>query len=210
VDVNETLTELNSQIARGRIRYYGFSNWGPKNLKTYLDAGFKPVTNQMGYNLLWRSVEYDVQSICAKNNMSILAYSPLQQGLLTGKFTKLDDIPEGRRRGKLFCNKEDKNKLARHGQDGAEAEVFEAVNKLKGICERNKLDMAAASLAWVFQQESVPVAIVGASTPEQIERNAKFIKLSPEIIKEFNDATQPVKDKIGKQLDQWVSPDRCE
>ena len=59
---------------------------------------------QMGYNLLWRSVEYDVQPICAKNNISILAYSPLQQGLLTGKFEKLEDVPEGRRRGKLFSN----------------------------------------------------------------------------------------------------------
>ena len=59
---------------------------------------------QMGYNLLWRSVEYDVQPICAKNNISILAYSPLQQGLLTGKYSSLDDVPEGRRRGKLFCN----------------------------------------------------------------------------------------------------------
>lgn len=55
----------------------------------------------------------------------------------------------------------------------------QAINKLKGICEKNQLDMAAASLAWVFQQESVPVAIVGASTPEQIERNSKVIKLSP-------------------------------
>ncbi|KAK7110683.1 1-deoxyxylulose-5-phosphate synthase YajO-like [Littorina saxatilis] len=209
-DMNETLTELNSQIARGRIRHYGFSNFGPKNLKTYLDGGFKPVVNQMGYNLLWRSVEYEVQPVCAANDISILAYSPLQQGLLTGKYSCLDDIPEGRRRGKLFGNKDEKNKLARHGQEGAETEMFEAVNKLKGICERNKLDMAAASLAWVFQQEAVPVAIVGASTPEQIERNSKIIKLSPEILKEMSDATQPVKDKIGKQLDQWATPDRCE
>ena len=60
----------------------------------------------MGLNLLWRSVEHEVQPICAANNISILAYSPLQQGLLTGKFSSLEEVPEGRRRGKLFCNKE--------------------------------------------------------------------------------------------------------
>jgi len=209
-DIDETVKELNSQIARGRIRHYGFSNWGPKNLQQYLDAGAKPVVNQIGYNLLWRSVEYEVKPICAANNISILAYSPLQQGLLTGKFSSLSEVPEGRRRGKLFSNVGDNNKLARHGQEGAEAEVSEALTKLKAICDSNKLDMAAASLAWVFQQEAVPVAIVGASSPDQIERNSKVINLSPELLKQMSDATQAVKDKIGKQLDQWASPDRCE
>ncbi|KAL8611940.1 hypothetical protein ACOMHN_034069 [Nucella lapillus] len=209
-DIQETLTELNSQIARGRIRYYGFSNYGPKNLKTSLDAGANPVCNQMGYNLLWRSIEYDVRPICAANNISLLAYSPLQQGLLTGKYSSLEDIPEGRRRGKLFSSTGDQNKLARHGQEGAEKEVFEAVNKLKGICQANNLDMAAASLAWVFQQEAVPVAIVGASTPDQIEKNSKVINLSPEVVKQMGDATDALKNKIGRQLDQWVFPDRCE
>jgi aryl-alcohol dehydrogenase-like predicted oxidoreductase len=59
---------------------------------------------QIGYNLLWRSIEYEVKPLCVANNISVLAYSPLQQGLLTGKFGTLDDIPEGRRRGKLFNN----------------------------------------------------------------------------------------------------------
>lgn len=207
-DAQETITELNSQVARGRIRYYGCSNFGPKNLKAYLEAGAKPVVNQMGYNLLWRSVEYDVQPICVENNVSILAYSPLQQGLLTGKYLKAEDVPEGRRRGKLFDNS--KNKLARHGQEGAETEMFEALKKIKAICDANNLDMAQASLSWVLQQPGVPVAIVGASTPEQIARNSQIVQLSPEVVKQFNEATDAVKAKIGRQLDQWVTPDRCE
>lgn len=207
-DAQETINELNSQVARGRLRYYGFSNFGPKNLKTYIDAGAKPVVNQMGYNLLWRSIEYEVIPVCRENNVSILAYSPLQQGLLSGKYLKLEDVPEGRRRGKLFAD--ETNKLARHGQEGAEAEVFEALQKIKGICDSNKLDMAQASLSWVLQQEDVPVAVVGASTPEQIAKNSHIIKLSPEVVKQLSDATQPVKDKIGRQLDQWATPDRCE
>nr|KAG5701604.1 hypothetical protein BaRGS_019293 [Batillaria attramentaria] len=166
-DAQETINELNSQIARGRIRYYGCSNFGPKNLKAYLEAG-----------------------------------------LLTGKYMKPEDVPEGRRRGKLFDD--NKNKLARHGQQGAETEMFEALQKIKGICDANKLDMTQAALSWVLQQEGVPVAIVGASTPEQIAKNSQIVQLSPEVVKQLTDATEPVKQKIGRQLDQWVTPDRCE
>ncbi|PVD30758.1 hypothetical protein C0Q70_10033 [Pomacea canaliculata] len=207
-DPQETVNEFNSQIARGRIRYYGFSNFGPKNIKTVLETGAKPVSNQMAYNLLWRSVEHEVLPLCSEKNMSILAYSPLQQGLLSGKFLKREDFPEGRRRGKLFSSTE--NSLARHGQDGAEAEVFEALKKVKKICDANDLDMATASLSWVLQQPSVPVAIVGASSPEQVVQNSKIMQLSPEIVKQLSDATEPVKQKIGRQLDQWTTPDRCE
>ena len=68
------------------------------------------VFQQVGYNLLWRSIEHEVLPVCKENNVSVLAYSPLQQGLLTGKFQTLDDIPEGRRRGKLFKNTEGRYK----------------------------------------------------------------------------------------------------
>ncbi|ESP04305.1 hypothetical protein LOTGIDRAFT_237410 [Lottia gigantea] len=205
-DAAETITELKRQVSLGRIRYYGVSNFGPKNLHTYLDAGLAPVSNQMGYNLLWRSVEFDVQPICKDKGIGILAYSPLQQGLLSGRYEKLEDLPEGRRRGKLFASQG----LARHGQDGCEAEVFEAVRNIKSICKRENLDMAKASLAWVLQQEAVPVAIVGARTPEQVTENSQIIKLTHAVVKELSDATEKVKQKVGRSLDQWVHPDRCE
>jgi len=126
-DYTETIAELNRQVSRGRIRYYGFSNFGPKNMKEFLEAGGKPVVNQIGYNLLWRSPEHFMIPDCIKYGISLLAYSPLQQGLLTGKYSSLADVPEGRRRGKLFSK--DSTPLARHGQDGAEEEVNEALKK---------------------------------------------------------------------------------
>ncbi|XP_076094143.1 1-deoxyxylulose-5-phosphate synthase YajO-like isoform X1 [Mytilus galloprovincialis] len=207
-DVSDCVKELNRQIALGRIRYYGLSNYGPKNLKNFLDLGGKPVSNQMGYNLLWRSAEHEVIPLCKENNISILAYSPLQQGLLTGKFTKLDDVPMGRRLTKLFHTSG--NPKTRHGQDGAEDEMFTAIAKMKNICQRANVDMGKASLAWLLQQDNVPVAITGASSPDQIVKNIDVPTLPQSVVQELTDATEPVKAKIGKVLDQWAHPDRCE
>lgn len=81
-----------------------FSHWFSQNLarKTLNLNDFFCLEFQMGYNLLWRSAEYEVLPICKENNVGILAYSPLQQGLLTGRFATVADVPLGRKRGKLF------------------------------------------------------------------------------------------------------------
>ncbi|XP_011453472.3 1-deoxyxylulose-5-phosphate synthase YajO [Magallana gigas] len=207
-NMEESVKELERQVSLGRIKYYGVSNFGPVNMKNFVDAGGKPVSNQIGYNLLWRSVEHEVIPSSQKYGASILAYSPLQQGLLTGKFLKVDDVPMGRRRGKLFSP--ESCHLARHGQEGAEKEVFEAIAKMNDICKKANVPMAKAALSWVLNQPNVPVAIVGARTPEQMVENCEIVDLPQSVIKELTEATESVKNKIGKSIDQWAHPDRCE
>ncbi|XP_064614986.1 1-deoxyxylulose-5-phosphate synthase YajO-like [Liolophura sinensis] len=207
-DIGETIKELDRQVSLGKIRYYGVSNYGPKNLREFFDAGGKPISNQLCYNLLWRSIENEVLPICREKNMSILAYSPLQQGLLSGRFKNAEDFPEGRRRGKLFGK--DSTKLSRHGQDGAEKEVFQALEAIRKVCDRESIPMARAALSWVIQQPSVPVVIVGARTPEQVVENSKVVTLKQEVLDELASVTEDVKKAVGSSLDQWAHPDRCQ
>jgi len=207
-DPKETIDELNRQIALGRIRYYGLSNYGSKNMKEFMEAGAKPVVNQIGYNLLWRSAEHSMLPDCIKYDISMLAYSPLQQGLLAGKYATLADVPEGRRRGKLFSK--DSTSLSRHGGDGAEQEVDEALKKMSEICKKNDVQMSKAALAWILQQEGIKCVIVGASSPQQMVDNSEIIKLNNDVVKQLRDATEGVKAKIGLSLDQWAPVDRCE
>lgn len=207
-DTKETIAELERQKSLGRIRYYGLSNYGPKNMKEFMEAGGKPVVNQIGYNLLWRSPEHAMIPDCLKYGINLLAYSPLQQGLLTGKFSQLNDVPEGRRRGKLF-NK-DSTPLARHGQDGCEQEVDEALKKLSEICKKANVPMSTASLSWILQQEGIEVIIVGASSPEQVVENCKIVKLEKDVLRQMTEVTEAVKQKVGLSLDQWAPVDRCE
>ncbi|BFZ20833.1 hypothetical protein BsWGS_23873 [Bradybaena similaris] len=175
-DVTEAITELERLRAVGKIRYYGLSNFGPKNIKTFLDAGGKPVVNQ--------------------------------QGLLTGKFKKLSDVPEGRRRGKLFSK--DSTPLARHGQEGAEEEVDEALKGISQICEEAGVEMSKAALAWILQQDGVDVVISGASSPQQVVDNSTIITLQSDVVRKLSEVTEPLKKKIGTTLDQWSAVDRCE
>ncbi|XP_059175411.1 1-deoxyxylulose-5-phosphate synthase YajO-like [Physella acuta] len=207
-DAKETIQELERQKALGRIRYYGMSNFGPQKIKDFIEAGGKPVVNQVGYNLLWRSPEQGVIPECLKHGVDVLAYSPLQQGLLTGKYAQLSDVPEGRRRGKLFSK--DSTPLSRHGQDGAEEEVDQALKKIHEICKTAGVEMSKAALSWILQQEGVAVVIAGASSPEQVEQNSQVIKLNNDVVRQLTEATEDVKAKIGLTLDQWSAVDRCQ
>ncbi|KAJ8314172.1 hypothetical protein KUTeg_008733 [Tegillarca granosa] len=128
-------------------------------------------------------MEYEVLPACKAMGLGIFAYSPLQQGLLSGRFKSADDVPLGRKRGKLFSMERE-------------------------ICDKNNIQMAPAALSWILKQDGITCAIVGARTPEQVVENSKIIELSDSIVKELSAATEPVKNKIGKVLDQWAHPDR--
>ncbi|KAL5006745.1 hypothetical protein ScPMuIL_015551 [Solemya velum] len=207
-DNKECIEELKRQIGRGRIKQYGLCNYGPNNLKSLFEHDTSAASNQMGYNLLWRSLEHEVLPICREKKVGILAYSPLQQGLLSGRFNTPEELPEGRRRGKLFSG--DSTKMSRHGQAGMEKEVFEALGRIRDICSKADVPMSKASLAWLLQQEGVASVIVGCRTPEQLEENSKIVKLSDDVVKQLTEATDELKAKLGKTLDQWVHPDRCD
>eukprot|EP00118_Oscarella_pearsei_P023008 m.270822 g.270822 ORF g.270822 m.270822 type:complete len:183 (+) comp40544_c2_seq31:721-1269(+) len=137
-DTVKTLERLKS---KWKIQYYGLSNFGQGNMKEFKEAGGKPITNQLPYNLLWRAVEYEAMPMCQEEGISILPYSPLAQGLLSGRFTKPEDVPEGRRRTRHFSNE-----LNRHGQKGAEKETFQAIEAIRGVCQSAGISMPAASL----------------------------------------------------------------
>ncbi|XP_052797122.1 1-deoxyxylulose-5-phosphate synthase YajO-like isoform X2 [Mya arenaria] len=207
-DVDEAVAELKRQVSLGRIRSFGFCNFGPKNLKMLIEKGVNPVSNQIGYNLLWRSPEREVIPICKEKDIAVLAYSPLQQGLLSGNYMTVDDVPVGRRRGKLFAP--ESAEKSRHGTPGCEKEMFESLRKMKDLCAKTEVPMAKAAISWVLQQEVKPVVIVGCRTPEQVVDNYNVVKISDELVKQLSDATDPVKEKIGTAMDQWVHPDRCE
>ncbi|XP_052246965.1 1-deoxyxylulose-5-phosphate synthase YajO-like [Dreissena polymorpha] len=207
-NTEEAITELKRQVSLGRIRSWGVCNFGPKNLKSLIDMGEIPVSNQIGYNLLWRSPEREVIPICKDKDIAVLAYSPLQQGLLSGNYMTLQDVPEGRRRGKLFAPTS--TEKSRHGQPGCEPEMFEALHAMKDLCTKADVPMAKAALSWILQQEIRPVVIVGCSSPEQVVDNYNVMKITDELMHQLSLVTEKVKEKLGTTMDQWMHPDRCE
>ena len=206
VPLEETVTVLEQLQKQGKVRATGVCNFGPQDLAEILEAGLIE-SNQLPYSLLWRSIEFEIQSACVENAVGILCYSPLAQGLLTGKFSAPNQVPEGRARIRLFSSD---RPLARHGDSGCEPEVFAAIGQIREICADIGQEMTLVSLAWLWQQPGVSVVIAGARKPAQIRQSAQAVGLvlAPEIVNQLADATAPVKDCIGPNPDMWQSVSR--
>lgn len=203
----ETLGVLDELKNAGKIRAYGVSNFGPRDLSAALTCG-KPISsNQMAYSLLFRAVENVVAPMCVANEISLLCYSPMMQALLTGKFAGADDVPEDRARTRHF--RKDRP-LAKHDEPGLEAETFATIESVRAIADSLGVAMADLSLAWLLTREGVTSAIVGARNAAQARRNvgAANLTLSPETIAALDDATLMLKKRLGPNLDIWQSRSR--
>jgi aryl-alcohol dehydrogenase-like predicted oxidoreductase len=203
VPIDETMDALEKLKTAGKVRYLGVSNFGKRDLGEVMKRGLC-VSDQLPYSLLFRAIEYGIQDACVQNGVGILCYSPLAQGLLTGKFTSVEDVPMGRRRTRHYSMG---HGVSSHNEEGFEAETFETVDRLRKICEEIGKPMAQVSLAWLFHQEGVDSVIVGARRPEQIRVNAEAAdcRLDQQTIRHLAEATEDLKSKLGGNADQYRS-----
>lgn len=164
--LEETMQALTRAVESGKVRYIGFSEWPAAKIREAIDmAGVaRFVSSQPQYSLLWRAPEKEVIPLCAANGMSQIVWSPLGQGVLTGKYTPGAPLPEGTRANDDEMGKWMGPLLTR--------EVLEAVQRLKPLAAEAGLSLAQFSLAWVLREPNVASAIIGASRPSQVEDNA--------------------------------------
>ena len=185
VPISETMAALNYLKAQGKIRAIGVSNFSRSQLEEAGQYG-RIESIQPPYSLFWRSVEKEIMPYCIENNISILAYSPLAQGLLTGKF----------RNGYQLASEDHriKNKLF-HGENFPRVQA--ALNQLEPIADRYNCSLAQLSLAWLIKQPQTN-AIAGVRNAAQAVNNAQAmtINLTPEDLKLI--------DNIGKQVTDFL------
>ncbi|MCZ8241224.1 MAG: aldo/keto reductase [Microcystis sp. LE19-131.1A] len=185
VPISETMAALNYLKAQGKIRAIGVSNFSRSQLEEAGQYG-RIESIQPPYSLFWRSVEKEIMPYCIDNNISILAYSPLAQGLLTGKF----------RNGYQLASEDHriKNKLF-HGENFQRVQA--ALTQLEPIANRYNCSLAQLSLAWLIKQPQTN-AIAGVRNAAQAVNNAQAmtINLTPEDLKLI--------DNIGKQVTDFL------
>jgi len=203
IPVAETFGVCEELKQAGKIRAYGVSNYGPWDLSACEEAGCPVSTNQVAYNLLFRAVEYEIQPVMARMGVGMLCYSPLMQGLLSGKFEHADAVPAGRARSRHFSSAREGT---RHGEPGAEVETFDAIRAVRRIADTAGISMANLSLAWLLTRETVTSVICGARNPGQAKRNteAAGISLSPDILRQLDEVTAHLKDVLGPNADMWM------
>jgi myo-inositol catabolism protein IolS len=193
VPIEETMGAMVKLKEQGKIRAVGVSNFNRAQLEEVAQYG-QIDSLQPPYSLFWRKIETDQMPYCVENNISIIAYSSLAQGLLTGKFGPEHQFAEGdhRSKNKLFADKENY------------ARVQEALAKLRPIADRHHCTLAQLSLAWLIAQPQA-CAIVGARNEQQATDNAKAadVNLSPEEVQEIDAIGRIVTDKLDENQVMW-------
>ena len=168
--LEETLQTLNEAVASGKVRYIGFSEWPAERIQAALDLAkqngwAKFVSSQPQYSLVWREPEQDVIPVSAANGISQIVWSPLGQGVLTGKYDPDQPPPQGTRATS--------DEMGGFIQRLMQPDLLRAVQQLKPLADQAGLSLPQFSLAWILREPNVASAIIGASRPEQVHENAK-------------------------------------
>ena len=206
VPLEETVGALETLQEQGKIRAYGVCNFAVGDLSEMVELG-RCVSDQLPYSLAWRGTERAVLPLCRANGIGVICYSPLAQGVLTGRYAHADEVPPGLARTRLYS---DARPMSEHGESGHEEELFRAVAEIGEIAAELGEPMAAVSLAWLRQQEGVTSLLVGARTAEEVRRNLPSLELSlsAEVLRRLDQATDGLKEALGESLDMWFVPSR--
>jgi aryl-alcohol dehydrogenase-like predicted oxidoreductase len=184
VPIEETIEAFQQVVASGKARYLGFSEWTAEQIQAAIDIAGPDlfVSSQPQYSMLWRAPEAELFSLCAANGISQIVWSPLAQGVLTGKYRPGQTPPPDSR-----AANSDMNVAMDRLLDDA---VLEAVDRLRPVADEAGLSMAELALAWVLRRPELASAIVGASRPEQVHANAKAsgIQLTPDTLAAIEEA----------------------
>jgi aryl-alcohol dehydrogenase-like predicted oxidoreductase len=166
VPLEETMAALTEVVQQGKARYLGFSEWPEEKIReaqTMADVEHF-VSSQPQYSMLWRGPERHVMPASRELGISQIVWSPLAQGVLTGKYTPGEPLPEGTR-----ATSETMGSFMGRALD---QQLLERVQQLRPVADDLSLSMAQLALAWVLREPNVASAIIGASRPEQVEDNA--------------------------------------
>ncbi len=184
VPIEETIEAFQHVVASGKARCIGFSEWTPEQIQAAIDIAGPDllVSSQPQYSMLWRAPEAEVFPLCAANDISQIVWSPLAQGLLTGKYRAGQAPPPDSRAASSEMNVAMGNILT--------DERLEAVDRLRPVAEQAGVSLPELALAWVLRRPELASAIIGASRPEQVHANAKAsgIELTPDTLAAIDDA----------------------
>ena len=192
--LEETMEALTEVVRAGKARWLGFSEWPADKIEqaVQLPGVEKFVSSQPQYSMIWRGPERDVIPVSRANGISQIVWSPLAQGVLTGKYKPGEPLPEGTR-----ATSDSMGQFMDRARDQT---LLERVQRLRPIADELGITLAQLALAWVLREPNVASAIIGASRPEQVEDNVGAVGV------ELDDATLGRIDDILADSVEWEGP----
>ncbi|MBM7660132.1 voltage-dependent potassium channel beta subunit [Bacillus mesophilus] len=187
--IDETLRTIDDMVRQGKVLYVGVSEWTAAQIVEGLGVSDRYlldriVVNQPQYHMFNRYIETDIIPTSEKNGISQIVFSPLAQGVLTGKYKRGQSLPAGSRATDPSSNM--------YMNPYLQEDVLMKVEKLEGLAKELDLSLSQLALAWILRHPSVASALVGASKPQQIEENVKAsgVKLSEETVSKIESILQ--------------------
>jgi aryl-alcohol dehydrogenase-like predicted oxidoreductase len=192
--LEETMEAFADIVRAGKALYIGVSEWKASEIRAAHELArelkIQLVSNQPQYSMLWRVIEAEVVPTSDELGVGQIVWSPIAQGVLTGKYQPGQPHPEGSR---ATDEKSGATFISRFLSD----EVLTTVQKLRPLADQAGLTMAQLAIAWVLQNPNVSSAIVGATRPSQLEDNVKAagVKLDADLLKAIDDALDPITER---------------
>ena len=189
--LEETMQAFADLVRMGKVLYVGVSEWTADELRAghalATELGVSLISNQPQYSMLWRVIDGEIVPTSAELGISQVVWSPIAQGVLTGKYRPGEQPPEGSR---ATDDKGGADMIKRWMRD----DVLARVQELRPVAEEVGLSMAALAVAWVLQNDNVATAIIGASRPEQVHDNAAAagVRLPEEVMQRIDEILDPV------------------
>jgi aryl-alcohol dehydrogenase-like predicted oxidoreductase len=161
------------------------------------------VVDQLAYSLVSRAIELKILPLCRDLGIGVIGYMPLWQGLLSDRYSSLDELSPWRRRTRHFNAA--RNDLSRHGEEGAEEETWQAVLAVREIARELDMKTAEVALRWVLAASGISCVLAGARNAMQLEANVEAVtqKLPTQVVQRLNQATDPLKDSLGPSCDYF-------
>jgi aryl-alcohol dehydrogenase-like predicted oxidoreductase len=204
--LEETMQAFADLVRMGKVLYVGVSEWTAQQIKEGHDLaeqlGIQLISNQPQYSMLWRVIEGEVVPTCVSLGMSQIVFSPIAQGVLTGKYRPGEQPPAGSR---ATDEKGGADMIKRWMRD----DVLERVQQLVPLADEAGLSMAQLAVGWVLQNDNVASAIIGASRPEQVHDNvaAAAVTLEDDLMGKIDKVLDPVVERDpGKTLENAPKP----
>ena len=188
--LEETLQAFDDLVRQGKVHYIGVSEWSAQQIADALEVADEMgldriVSNQPQYSLLWRVIEAEVIPLCESEGIGQIVWSPIAQGVLTGKYRPGEPPPEGSR----ATSDQGADFIGRLLRD----DVLERVQQFAALAREAGLTPGTAALAWVLQNRNVSSAIIGATRPEQVKENVRAVDvdLDSDFVRAIEEVLEP-------------------
>jgi aryl-alcohol dehydrogenase-like predicted oxidoreductase len=202
--IEEAYAQLDELKKEGLIRSIGMSNFGRTQMEEVVRTGVQIDVNEMSYNIVSRAIEAEIAPYCLENSISVIGSMGLQQGLLAGIYKTPDDVPKHQAHSRHYPDFRGGG-TSRHGEAGAEKELFEVVDQLRKIADDLHVHIAQLSIAWILKKPFMASTLIGSRNNSELKMNVEActLEISDETEALIDKISQPVLDILGNNPDYY-------